>query len=156
VKAYQICSDEPFWEFLGGLFADEESIARWDRVMTKRILIVDDEQRVLFVLRHTVAGLGSGYEVVAMTEAARALDEITENPVDLVITDIFMGGMNGVELTEKVRTLMPDVPVIWITAHGCQRFRQQARDLRIFRCLNKPLEISEIRQVAREAMEVEA
>jgi len=62
VKAYQICSDEPFWEFLGGLFADEESIARWDRVMTKRILIVDDEQRVLFVLRHTVAGLGSGYE----------------------------------------------------------------------------------------------
>jgi CheY-like chemotaxis protein len=96
--------------------------------------------------------LGEGYEVVAVTEAVRALDEIEENPVDLVITDLFMGAMSGIELTKQLRAIMPDVPVIWITAHGCHRFKTDAEGLNVFRCLDKPLEISQIRQVAREAM----
>ena len=124
--------------------------------MTKRVLIVDDEQRVLFVLRHTVAGMGDGYDVVAVSGAEAALDEIAQNAVDLVITDLFMPGTDGLELTERIRAAAPDVPVIWITAHGCHRFESKAEALQVFRCLDKPLEISVIRRVARKALGVEA
>lgn len=123
--------------------------------MAQRILVVDDDNRVLFVLRHTVQGLADVSEVVAVTSAKAALEAVDRDPVDLVITDLSMKLMNGVELTEKLRALMPEVPVIWITAHGCYRFERSAQALDVFRCLDKPLEISTIRQVAREALGIE-
>ena len=124
--------------------------------MTQRIIVVDNDPHVLFVLRHTVAGLGNDYEIVASTEAATALEELQKHHADLIITDIFMEGMDGIELTERVREVTDDVPVIWITAHGCHRLVTKVEDLRVFRCLDKPLRISEIRRVAREALGVQA
>jgi DNA-binding NtrC family response regulator len=123
--------------------------------MAPRILVVDDDRRVLFVLRHTVQGVGDGYEIVAARGAEAALDKVAGHPLALVITDLSMDGMNGVDMTEKIRAWLPDVPVIWITAHGCHRFEKSAQALDIFRCLDKPLEISTIRQVAREALRIE-
>lgn len=123
--------------------------------MALRILVVDDAQRVLFVLRHTVQGVADDCEVVAVTEAEAALDAAAQDAVDLVITDLFMKGMNGITLTERLRAQMLDVPIIWITAHGCRRFEKSAEDLGVFRCLDKPLEISVIRRVAREALGME-
>jgi DNA-binding NtrC family response regulator len=67
-----------------------------------------------------------------------------------------MPGIDGLEMTERIRAAAPDVPVIWITAHGCHRFESRAKALCVFRCLDKPLEISAIRRVAREALDVEA
>ncbi len=122
-------------------------------MLRKRILVVDDDERVLFVLHDILAGLGSQYEVVTAQSGYEALDKAREKPFDLLIADLRMPGMDGVELTEAVRALSPSTVVIWITAYGSQETSAEARRLGVYRCLDKPLEVTEIRQIAREALE---
>ena len=61
--------------------------------------------------------------------------------------------MDGVELTEAVRALSPSTVVVWITAYGSQETNAEAQGLGVYRCLDKPLEVAEIRQIALEALE---
>jgi len=119
----------------------------------KRILAIDDDERVLFVLRRTLMRVRNGYEIVTARNSREALDEINARPFDLVITDLRMPGMDGVGLTEKIRALSSDTVVIWITAYGCHTVEAAAARLSVYRCLEKPLKVDEIRHVAREALE---
>ena len=119
----------------------------------KRILIVDDDERVLFVLHHTLMRMDNGYEVVTAHGGREALDRFGEWPFDLVITDLRMPDMDGLELTGGIRALDSSVAVIWITAYGCYKVRDEAARLAVCACLDKPLEIAEIRQAVREALE---
>jgi two-component system response regulator HydG len=123
-------------------------------MLRKRILVVDDDERVLFVLHDTLTRLGSEYEIVTAQSGYEALDKAREVPFDLLIADLRMPGMDGVELTEAVRALNPRIAVIWITAYGSQETNAEAQRLGVYRCLDKPLEITEIRQIAQEALEV--
>ena len=119
----------------------------------KRVLVVDDDERVLFVLHDILTGLGSEYEILTAQNGHEALDKAREMPFDLIITDLRMPGMDGMELTEAVRTLSHSTVVIWITAYGSQETSAEARRLGVYRCLDKPLEVAEIRRIAREALE---
>jgi DNA-binding NtrC family response regulator len=121
--------------------------------MTKRILIVDDEDRVLFVLQQTLLSLRHGYEIVSAQSGMEALDQVKETPFDLLITDLRMPDMDGIRLTEAARRLDSDMAVIWITAYDCHRASADAERLSVFRCLDKPLEIGEIRRTVLEALE---
>jgi DNA-binding NtrC family response regulator len=118
----------------------------------KRILAIDDDERVLFVLRRTLMRMRNGYEIVTARNSREALDEINARPFDLVITDLRMPGMDGVELTEKIRALNSDTVVIWITAYGCHKVEAEAARLSVYKCLEKPLKVTEIRQIAQEAL----
>jgi DNA-binding NtrC family response regulator len=121
-------------------------------MLRKRMLVVDDDERVLFVLHDTLAGLGSQYEVVTAHSGHEAVDGAGEMRFDLLIADLRMTGMDGVDLAEAVRTLSPSTVVIWITAYGSQETNAEAQRLGVYRCLDKPLEVAEIRQIAREAL----
>lgn len=121
-------------------------------VMSKRILVVDDEEQVLFTLQHALMGLGGEYEIVTARDGCEALERVTAMPFDLVITDLRLPGMDGVTLTEAIRTLNPNTAVIWITAYGCREVQAQAARLGVYRCLDKPVEIGEIRKIALEAL----
>jgi two-component system response regulator AtoC len=122
----------------------------------KRILIVDDDPAVRFVFRDTLRNLGNAYEIVTTPSGAKALDEIKEQPFDLVITDLSMGNLGAVQLTEAIRQTSPDTAVVWITAYGYHGRFADAERLGIYRCLDKPLEVDEILQIAREALRIEA
>lgn len=119
----------------------------------KRILIVDDDPMVLFVFRDTLKDLGDAYEIVATQSGLKAMNEVKERPFDLVITDLNMPDLNGVELSEAIRQTSPDTAVVWITAYGCQSLSTDAARLKIHRCYDKPLEVDEILQVARDALD---
>jgi DNA-binding NtrC family response regulator len=119
----------------------------------KRILIVDDEERVLFVLRETIKRMHAGYEIMTASDGRAALEAFTDAPADLLITDLRMPGMDGVALTEAVRDRDTNVIVIWISAFGCRQVRHAAKRLNVYRCMNKPLEIQEIRGAVREALQ---
>jgi DNA-binding NtrC family response regulator len=119
----------------------------------KHILIVDDDERVLFVLRRILTGLGDGYEVATAGSGREALSEAGVSPFDLLITDLRMPGMSGVELTEAIKALNPKTVVVWVTAYGCHRVADEAARLSVYKCLDKPLKVGEIRQVVREALE---
>ena len=121
-----------------------------------RVLVVDDDPMVLFVFSDTLRDLGDAYEIVTAQSGLKALDEVKEEPFDLVITDLTMPELNGVELTEAIRQTSPDTAVVWITAYGCHGRSADAARLEVYRCYDKPLEVDEILQIAREALGIEA
>jgi len=121
--------------------------------VVKRILVVDDDERILFVLEHALRSLGPDTEVITATNAAQALEQVSEVRVDLVLTDLAMPGEDGITLTDKLRALIPPTPVIWVTAYQGPRVAAEARRLGVYQCLIKPVELSVIRAAARGALE---
>jgi DNA-binding NtrC family response regulator len=115
------------------------------------VLIVDDDERVRFVLSRALRALEDGYRVETARSGEEALRKAKMRPYDIVITDIAMPGVDGVEVTEAIKDLYPDTVMIWITARGRQRFRADGNRLGVFRCLEKPIGIAEIRQVVVDA-----
>ena len=124
--------------------------------VTRRILVVDDDPMVLLVFRDILGALGDAYEVVATQSGLEALDEVKQEPFDLVITDLNMPDLGGIELTEEIRQATPDTAVVWITAYGCRSRSMDAARLQIHSCYDKPLEVEEILQIACEALRGES
>ena len=84
--------------------------------MTKRVLIVDDDAAMCRMLE---ASLGKrGFDVMIHTQAEHALEALRAHDPDVVVTDLNMRGMNGLELCERILGDRPDIPVIVITAFG--------------------------------------
>lgn len=120
--------------------------------MKRRILIADDEARVLLILHESLKKLGSAYEITTAPNGQRALKMAQDRPFDLIITDLRMPGIGGVELARAVKASAPDTDIIWITAYGCHNVAEECAQLGILVCLDKPLEIQEIRRTVKEAL----
>ena len=82
----------------------------------ERILIVDDEEMIRDLCSHILTA--EGYSVISVGGGAAALEELGRAPADLLITDIKMPGMDGLELFERVRRRKTDIVTIFITGHG--------------------------------------
>jgi two-component system response regulator HydG len=121
--------------------------------VAERVLLVDDDDRVLFVLRQALKRPENGYLVEVAQTASEALDRVRAGGVDLLITDLVMADMDGVELTKAARALEPEVIVVWMTAFGCHKVAREAEELAVFKCLNKPVRIGEVRRIVQEALE---
>lgn len=119
----------------------------------KRILVVDDDDRVRFILEGALRKLGDDYEVVTAGNGREALDKASETHFDLLVTDLRLPRSDGLALTSAFAKLSPDTKVVWITAYGCHRFTDPAKRLSVKRCLDKPLEIQEIRKAALEVLQ---
>ena len=118
----------------------------------KRILVVDDEAAVLMVFQSSLQRMGRRYKVVTARDGHEALEQVRDTPFDLIITDLRMPGMSGVELTRAIRASNPETPVIWMTAFGCQRVYAECEELSVFRCIDKPIEVLALREAALEAL----
>jgi YesN/AraC family two-component response regulator len=118
--------------------------------MLKHILIVDDEEQVLLGLQEALDVLGGTYAVSVAGSGVEALQTIQQVPVDLVITDIRMPGMDGVDLTQAIRAQSPTTAVVWMTAYGGTEIRTAARRLGVRYCLEKPLGVGLIRRMVRQ------
>ena len=80
------------------------------------ILIVDDDRNVLEVLEARL--LSSGFHILKADNGLTALDILKKNKIDLLISDMKMPGMNGIEVLAKARELKPNLPFIFLTAYG--------------------------------------
>jgi two-component system response regulator GlrR len=118
----------------------------------KRILIVDDDEAVLFILQETFSKLREGYQVVSSRSGREALKQLSKGPCDVMVTDLKMQDIDGIQLTEIARAESPGMPVIWLTAYGCETVQEEAAQLGVRRCINKPVRTSEIVQAVREAL----
>ncbi len=112
--------------------------------MSKRILIVDDEKSVAFFLGENLAELPAGYQVETACSAKEALAQMAQRPFDLVVTDLKMPDMNGLELMEKVRERHPHTRLILMTAYGNARVESAAYRLGACRYINKPFKIAQL------------
>jgi CheY-like chemotaxis protein len=89
------------------------------------ILVVDDSPVDRMLLRNYAEKI-AGYSVIEAESGEDALFKIREWDIDLVVTDLLMPGMDGLELVNKVRDSYPDLPVILATAHGSEAVATQA------------------------------
>ena len=119
---------------------------------SQRVLIVDNEAKILFVFDRALDSLGSECQVVCSDSTREALALAQDTPFDLVITDLGMPEMDGITFTEALRGLSYYPVVIWMSACGCCTTGADARRLGVHRCLDKPMEVDEIRHIVREAL----
>jgi DNA-binding NtrC family response regulator len=81
-----------------------------------KIAVVDDDARLLASVRSMLDG--TGHTVMLFSSPTEALRALADAPVDLVISDIYMPGMNGFQFIEELRVTMPSVPVIAMSGGG--------------------------------------
>ena len=115
------------------------------------ILIVDDEKNYLVVLE---ALLGEeGYEIVTANDAKAALATVREADLDLIITDMKMPGMSGMELLEQCKKMKPELPVIMMTAFGTIEMAVEAMKKHAYDYIEKPFKNEELKQTIKKALE---
>jgi two-component system NtrC family response regulator len=115
------------------------------------ILIVDDEKNYLVILEALLAP--EGYEIMTEGNAVNALRLIREADLDLVITDMRMPGMNGMELLEEAKKIDPELPVIMMTAYGTIEKAVEAMKKRAYDYITKPFRNEELKLTVKKALE---
>ncbi|HYH94743.1 sigma-54 dependent transcriptional regulator [Hyalangium sp.] len=117
-----------------------------------RILVVDDDAGVRYTLRETLASL-SGVEVDEAADGEIALERLSAHPCELVITDLRMPRMDGLELVRRLQKLPHPPRVIVITAHGSERYAVEAMKAGAYDYFRKPFDVDELLAVVGRALE---
>ena len=107
----------------------------------RRILVVDDEPQITRVLRTTLSS--HGYEIRVANDAEAALDVFSDWPPELIITDLSMPNMSGIDLTKKVRA-KSTVPIIVLSVRGEERSKINALDAGADDYVTKPFNMNEL------------
>ena len=116
-----------------------------------RLLIVDDEKIAVRNLEHVMKK--EGYEVVATQSGANALAHLDKQPFDVVLTDLRMEKVDGLQILKKCRESCPDTEVVLITGYATLESAVEAMKHGAFYYIAKPFRLDEVRKVVAEAME---
>ena len=115
------------------------------------ILVVDDEQKVLKSIVDILRD--EGYRVTGVGDGHEALRAIQKTPPDLVILDIWMRGIDGLETLEAIKRLHQELPVIMISGHGTIETAVKATKLGAYDYLEKPLDLDKVQLAVRHALD---
>jgi two-component system, NtrC family, response regulator HydG len=130
--------------------------------MNKKILIIDDDIDVQVALKtfftsqqYDAEAFGDAESAYAYLENAKA-PNLTENglPCDLIVCDLKLPGMDGIEFLERVTRAFPFVPVILLTAHGAQENAALAMNRGAFDYITKPVNFTELSVIATRAIKI--
>jgi two-component system chemotaxis response regulator CheY len=112
--------------------------------MAKRILTVDDSATFRKVLAHSLKG--AGYDVVAAADAEEALELLDDTVVDMVITDLTMPGLDGIELTRAIRARadLASLPIIVLSTVGEEESLRAGKEAGASGWIVKPFEPEEL------------
>ncbi len=116
-----------------------------------RILIVDDERITLRNLEHILKK--EGYEVKTTTSGQNALRLINKEQFDVVLTDLKMDKVDGMQILKRTKDVSPDTEVIMITGYATVESAIDAMRYGAYHYLTKPFKIDEVRKVVKEATE---
>ncbi|MEC7523907.1 MAG: sigma-54 dependent transcriptional regulator [Myxococcota bacterium] len=119
-----------------------------------RVLVVDDEENIRLVLRTMLKK--HGYEVAVASSGEMALDEIDDVAPDFVLADVRMGGMTGIELTQKLTEKGVDATVIVMSAFGSVDLALEAMKAGAYDYVSKPFKQDEVLLALRKAEERES
>ena len=117
----------------------------------QKILIVDDEPDIRDLLSRWL--VAEGYDCITAPDGNFALKSLTEGGVQLVLTDIMMPGMSGVDLLTVTKTLFQDVAVVMVTAVDDKDTGEMALDLGAFGYITKPFDRNNILITVKNALE---
>lgn len=110
--------------------------------MGARILVVDDDRSMCQWLEQSLPGLG--FTVSTSTDSDQALAQLDRGDFDVVVADVNMRGMSGLELAGRLRARRPDIPVVLITAFGSLDTAVEAIRAGAYDFITKPFEVEQL------------
>lgn len=117
------------------------------------VLLVDDEDMVLTSIR-TLLLMEAEHEVRSFTDPARAVEYLETHPVELIVSDYMMPGMNGIQLLGHARRLQPEATRVLLTGHADSSSAIRAiNEVGLFHYLEKPWDNAQLLLVIRQAVE---
>jgi DNA-binding NtrC family response regulator len=116
----------------------------------RRLLVIDDEAIVGKRL-HQVFGK-MGFQVEVFDNAIPAMEAVTNRPFDIVVTDLKMEGMDGMEVLARVRQLNPATRVIIITGYAQPETEEEAFNLGVFDFIPKPFRLEQLKESILKAL----
>jgi two-component system, NtrC family, nitrogen regulation response regulator GlnG len=117
-----------------------------------KVLVIDDEPSILFSLEQVFEG--GNVEILTAPSAPEGLRVMEESSPSVVVLDIRLGDVSGLDVFQKLRKIDPRVLVIFITGHGNADTAIEAMKLGAFDYLVKPLEIDQLKQVVQQAISI--
>lgn len=139
--------------FVGSIVSSENGKVR-EEASSRRILVVDDLEDVRRLIAQVLER--EHYVVFEATNGREALRRLQEQPVDLLITDLKMPEMGGLELLEQVHSLYPEADIIVLTAYGTIQSAVQAMQRGARDYLTKPFDLQELREKVARTFEARA
>ena len=121
----------------------------------EKILFVDDEKELVDL---TIKMLSSfGYYVTGTTSSLEALEIFNKNPknFDIIVTDLTMPHITGIELAKKLLSIQPDIPIILCTGYGDKVTRKEIRKIGIKEILMKPVYMKQLSEIIRDTLDRE-
>jgi two-component system, NtrC family, response regulator PilR len=115
------------------------------------LLIVDDEPGMRQLLSHVFGR--AGHAVRAAENGTKALELLRQTPADLIVSDVKMPDMNGIELLRRLREFLPDAGVVMMTAFATVETAREAFKLGADDFIQKPFDVDELKLIAEKALE---
>jgi len=114
----------------------------------KRILIVEDDEEMRYLLKDFF--MEEGFEIDAVSNGSEAFRRLVKEPFDLVITDIRMPGLTGLDILPGIKKLQPETSIIVITAFGSEEVHRRAFERGATAYLEKPIHFHKLRELVNE------
>ncbi len=118
-----------------------------------KILIIEDESAIRRVLGKIISEESKEYQVFDAEDGLQGLDKITKEDFDLVLCDIKMPKMDGVEVLEKVQKIKPEIPFIMISGHGDLDTAVETMRMGAFDYISKPPDLNRLLNAVRNALD---
>ncbi|MFY9399498.1 MAG: response regulator [Desulfomonilia bacterium] len=124
--------------------------------MPKQVLIVDDEETLTWSLAKSLSRDREAYEVTTAGDGETALSLVRGKPFDLVVLDIRLPGINGLDVLLKIKDERPATKVIIMTAYGSSEIKAKAKARGSLFYIEKPFEIEQLRSLILKAIKEDA
>ncbi|MFT5699998.1 MAG: putative regulator of Ras-like GTPase activity (Roadblock/LC7/MglB family) [Desulforhopalus sp.] len=119
----------------------------------KKVLVVDDEEDMLWMLQRNLNKGMQDVEILAAKSGEEALAILSDQKVNLVITDINMPGISGLDLLVEINNKFPDTGVIIMTAYPSNAYENKAMMSGSLRFIEKPFDIKDVRAIVEEILQ---
>lgn len=117
----------------------------------KKILVIDDEPTIRFLLKEVITDWG--YEIAETSRAVRGIEMIKQGGIDLVLLDIQLPQMNGLEAIQKIREIDEELPVFILTAFHNLKDVVNMLDVSVQEFIQKPFDIDELHEKIKTVLE---
>jgi two-component system response regulator CpxR len=114
-----------------------------------KVLLVDDEKEYVHTLSERLETRNIGSSVVY--DGTQALDFVERDEPDVMVLDLMMPGIDGIEVLRRLKKQRPHIEVIILTGHGSQREEVLARELGAFAYLQKPVDVDDLAELMKKA-----
>ena len=119
--------------------------------MGYRVLVVDDQKGVRRLFEELFKK--EGYEVNVAVDGRDSIEKVKANTPDIVLMDMKMPNMNGLEASEEIIKYDRNIPIIMMTAYGEMEIVQKALEVGVKKYITKPFDIIDLRNLVREVLE---